>query len=327
MLLIRMGEHLVINVNDSPDFGASFHVRRMSKACTHAYLLALQSWGAVDMINVHDAEGRRIPSPGERRLPLGLKAQASALAYGANRIIPFSSFHRYQRTDSMWANNLVPELADYGAGAAPDGPEILPAFVRIDCERDAIEALAPPRRPTMIHAPESFGDFATDALTQEDSRALESYFRAHAHLQERFGFLHFRVGGTEHGIRLNPAKPDIGIRFEAPRHSLMHSVAQRTFDDLLIGNYAKVYLHGLRSLYPDFTPYVAKFGDNGNAGGANELWRYFGAYVMRDPVGYAMHCLRTSTEQVMRAAGGSDDPLARGATGRRQRAGYDRKTP
>ena len=34
LLLIRVGEHLVIDVNDAPDFGASFHVRRIARHLT-----------------------------------------------------------------------------------------------------------------------------------------------------------------------------------------------------------------------------------------------------------------------------------------------------
>jgi hypothetical protein len=300
VLLVRVGDQLVIDLNDAPDFGASFHIRRIARRFRVAYLLALHSWGAVDMTNVYDAAGHRMSFPAERRLPLGRDAQRCALAHGAHRVIPFSTFHRYQRTDSAWANAWIPALADYAAGALPGGPDVLPAFVRVDCARDTIEPLSPPRREAAPRPPRAFGDDASDPLDLEDRRALDAYFLAHAHLRRRFGFLLFRVGGSEHGIRLNPRLPQAGIAFEAPRNSLMHAVTHRVFDDLLIGNFMKVHLHGVRSLYPDFTPFVAKYGDNGDARSRTELWRYFGHYVLRDPVGYALHCLRTPTEQVMR---------------------------
>ena len=66
---------------------------------------------------------------------------------GANKVIPFSSFQRYQREDSAWANDLIPELADYHADALPNWPEIIPAFVRVDCETDEITPLNPRRAP------------------------------------------------------------------------------------------------------------------------------------------------------------------------------------
>jgi hypothetical protein len=59
----------------------------------------------------------------------------------------------------------------------------------------------------------------------------------------------------------------------------MTAVRYEIFDDLLIGNFMKTVLHGgLRSLYPDFTPYVAKYGDNGRAFSVGELHDYFLAY-------------------------------------------------
>ncbi len=59
----------------------------------------------------------------------------------------------------------------------------------------------------------------------------------------------------------------------------MTSINYEIFDDLLIGNFMKTVLHGgVRSLYPDFTPYVAKYGDNGRAFSAAELNAYLRAY-------------------------------------------------
>jgi hypothetical protein len=87
-----------------------------------------------------------------------------------------------------------------------------------------------------------------------------------------------RVGAQDHFVDLEGPKRR-GITFEAPRHSLMTAVRHEIFDDLLIGNFVKTVLHGgVRSLYPDFTPYVAKYGDNGRAFSVGELHDYFSAY-------------------------------------------------
>jgi len=56
----------------------------------------------------------------------------------------------------------------------------------------------------------------------------------------------------------------------------MSCIEQALFDDLLIGNYMRTTLHNVESLYPDFTPYVAKYADNGGAKTKRELTRYFG---------------------------------------------------
>jgi hypothetical protein len=59
----------------------------------------------------------------------------------------------------------------------------------------------------------------------------------------------------------------------------MLSGESHEFDDLLIGNFIKTTLHGkVSSLYPDFSPYVAKYGDNGLAYSEEDLDRYFRYY-------------------------------------------------
>lgn len=72
---------------------------------------------------------------------------------------------------------------------------------------------------------------------------------------------------------------ECGITFEAPRGSLMISIEYNIFDDLMIGYFVKTTLHGpVSSLYPDFTPYVAKYGDNGLAYTEEDLIAYFDYY-------------------------------------------------
>jgi hypothetical protein len=66
----------------------------------------------------------------------------------------------------------------------------------------------------------------------------------------------------------------------------MTAVAYRVFDDLLIGNFMRTTLHGDATLYPDFTPYLAKYGDNGGARSREDLDRYFREYRARDLMGF-----------------------------------------
>ena len=69
----------------------------------------------------------------------------------------------------------------------------------------------------------------------------------------------------------------------------MSAVEYEVFDDLLIGNFMKATLHGAwptGSLSPDFTPWVAKYGDNGRARTTDELAEYFKDYRRRAPLDY-----------------------------------------
>lgn len=67
----------------------------------------------------------------------------------------------------------------------------------------------------------------------------------------------------------------------------MTAIRGRVFDDLLIGNYMRTTIHGplpRRGLYPDFSPYVAKYADDGGARTKAELKAYRAAYRRRAPL-------------------------------------------
>ena len=73
----------------------------------------------------------------------------------------------------------------------------------------------------------------------------------------------------------------------------------------------KTTLHNVPGLYPNFTPYVAKYGDNGGAKSKAELEVYFGHYRMRDPVGRVLKRLSTRSEQMLRKALPADSAMFR----------------
>ena len=140
---------------------------------------------------------------------------------GDTKVIPFSSFHRYQREDSAWANDLVPGLEDYRSHAMENWPEILPAFVRVDCETDEVTPIDPPRSPRIIRKPEEFGDSWSDQLNAEDKTKIQGYFSAREALRKNFGFIEVSAGGSSVTVDLDRSKKDVGICFECPRNSLM----------------------------------------------------------------------------------------------------------
>jgi len=301
LLLIDINGRLVINMNDSPEFGESFRIRQMAKHFKEAYLLQLHGWGGADMLNLFDPAGHKLTSITEKRRAIAPRSQASAKSMGATKVIPFSSFHRYQRQDSAWANDLIPELADYHSDAVKGWPEILPAFVRVDCETDEITPIDPPRALRTIGKPEDLGDGWSDPLTAEDKSRIRRYFMAREALRKNFGFIEVSAGGSSVTVDLNRAKRDIGIRFECPRNSLMTCIEHELFDDLLIGNYMRTTLFNVDSLYPHFTPYVAKYADNGGAKTERELTAYFHHYFMRDPVVHSLRHLVDGSEMVLRS--------------------------
>jgi hypothetical protein len=302
MLLIDVNGRLVINQNDSADYGESFRVRRMARHFKEVYLLQLHGWGGADMLNLFDSSGRKLTSIEQKRRPIAPRSQKSAWAMGANKVIPFSSFQRYQREDSAWANDLIPELSDYQTHALQNWPQVLPAFVRVSCETDEITPINPPRAPRITRKPEDFGDSWSDPLTPDDKAKIHRYFTARETLYDHFGFIEVSAGGSRVTVDLNPDKRDVGISFECPRNSLMTCIEHEIFDDMLIGNYMRTTFHNIEGLYPHFTPYVAKYADNGGAKTKRELAVYFGHYYMRDPIAHTLKRLADASEMVLRKA-------------------------
>jgi hypothetical protein len=82
----------------------------------------------------------------------------------------------------------------------------------------------------------------------------------------------------------------------------MTCIEYELFDDLLIGNYMRTTLYNVEGLYPNFTPYVAKYADNGGAKTMPELGVYFNHYFMRDPVAHALKHFVNGSEMVVRKA-------------------------
>jgi hypothetical protein len=80
----------------------------------------------------------------------------------------------------------------------------------------------------------------------------------------------------------------------------MTCIEHELFDDLLIGNYMRTTLYNVDALYPHFTPFVAKYGDNGGAKTKRELARYFGHYYMRDPIAHTLKRLADASEMTLR---------------------------
>jgi hypothetical protein len=179
---------------------------------------------------------------------------------------------------------------------------MLPAHVRVSCEDDSIETIEPPIGDHALVEPGACGDSWSDPLESADRPRIVRYFQSRETLRDHFGFIEVKAGGTQVTVDLNSNKRHRGITFEAPRNSFMACIEHEIFDDLLIGNYMKTTLHGISSLYPYFTPFVAKYADNGGAKSKQELGAYFGHYFLRDPLARTVARLSTASEQIIRAA-------------------------
>jgi hypothetical protein len=276
ILLVDVGGRLFINMNDAPGNARIRFIRNIAREFRHSYLL--RASGSLDMINYFDANGNRIePKPA----PMGRWLALFAQRVGAKSVVPFSSFHRYQREDSAWANAYRKPLSAYQEDFDEALADFVPPFVWISCTSNEIINLDPPETPYVLHKPEEFGDVWSDQLCLEDHKILDDYFMRKEALRDMLGFVTFSVGGKSHSINIGGPRHR-GITFEAPRNSLMTAVTYKIFDDLLGGNFMKATLHNVESLYsPNFNFVVGKCGDNGCAETNPEVKAYFGEYRRR----------------------------------------------
>lgn len=299
-LLIDINGRLLVNMNDSSARGWMNFVRKTIKQYPISFYLRLYG-GEADMKNFFDEDGKRIPlTPKELAPPLGRDICNETEYMGTKYFIPFSSFHKLQRTDSVWLQQYVASPQDYAKGFCSETKQILPAFIRYDCMTDQWRAIQPRETPNIVRDPAEFGDNWNDTLERLDFVKAKRYFQAIEHLRGFLDFIRLRVGGQDHVIELSQKHFNRGITFEAPRNSLIMSIEQECFDDMLIGTFMKTTLHGrwaTKSLYPDFSPYVAKYADNGRAKTETELKMYFEEYRRRMGTGGVIDLFQHKIEQ------------------------------
>lgn len=303
ILLIDINGKLIVNLNDAGSRGWEGFIQRTVRSYPISFLLALSGYGDADMIHFYDEQGMQIPPLAAKRFPVGAAIAKKVESYGCTYFIPSSSMHRYQRTDSAWANQFATTLDDYSNGFVSKKSQLLPAYQRYDCRIDAHCSIQPNSRNHVLYKPEEFGDHWSDLLEAADLQKAEHYFKSIEYLNTFLDFINLRVGGKDHEIALSKNKFDRGVTFEVPRGSLMTAMEYEVFDDLLIGNFMKTTLHGRwpkSGLYPDFSPYVAKYADNGRAKSLDELHAYFKEYQKRAPLNYLRHRLEEKSKDVFR---------------------------
>jgi hypothetical protein len=311
VLLLDVAGRLFINLNDAGTRDCARYIRNISRHYKEAYVLPLAGYGDADMINFYDEAGKFVLPRAARRPSVGAQLNLLSKATGARSVIPFSSFHQYQRDDSIWAQAYTTPIEALRTGLAP-GIDLLPPFASVDCVTGAVEAL--PHEEYVVDTPRpstAFGDNWSDQLEPKDVAAIEAYFQRKEPVRKHFGFVTFKVGGKEHSIRMEGRK-DRGVTFEVPRGSLMTSIDYRIFDDLLIGNFMRTTLHGLQSLNEppaEFNYAVAKYGDNGLAETEAEIAKYLAEYRRRAGIDYLLSSLEDQSRNFLTRFAKQDTPI------------------
>lgn len=316
ILLVDVGGKLLVNLNHTTAKGWGSFVQKTIKQFKSSFLLQGFGFGDVDMINFVDEFGKRIDPPNSTGDPVGKHMARVAETYGVNHVIPFSSLHKYQRSDSVWARAYATGLSDYSEGFESNRCTLLPAYTRYDCLTETAEPIDPSPTSDLVIDSKEFGDDWSECLEVKDVDRVKEYFSAIKHLETEIDFINMIVGGEEHIIELKTGGFHKGVVFEVPRNSLMRAIRYEIFDDLLIGNFMKTRLVGdwpKSGLYPDFTPYVGKYADNGLAKSIDELEIYFDTYRRRAPLDYIRHRIQQRTAQAVKTRIDADSDIYRTA--------------
>jgi hypothetical protein len=299
MLVIEAGQSLIVDLNDSPLCGETSFLRKLVRKYPRekTYLLALCSVDA-DMLNFVDAAGRSLAGPPEERKPGAIWAVGRrASSIGVGNFCCSSSQHIYVRTDSIWANPYRIVWSDMQRYWIRPDIRLIEPFVTIDLADGSVTPNHPSHQSdTSQISPGTGEDDWSEQLSVDEWTQVERFIGRFELVRKYVDFIEFAVGGETRQFEFNPTRSSAqrrGIRFVVPRRSLMKTVEYGYFDDLLIGNFMKVHLINT-SLYPRFTPLVAKVGGSAKvytrAQYREFMWRYF----RRNPWATLLH--RTSVE-------------------------------
>ena len=297
-LLIEISKKdILFNLNDGAAKGWNSTIKNIIKNYRNRFLLKLINWGDADMLNFYDENGQFIKPSNPNSIQVGSEYSKYMKYWNCNYALPFSSLHTYVRPDSTHMNEYVTPLSEHSSGFDSSVGDLLPAFIQWDTNSQTYKKIKVDKNKEILTNISDYGDNWSDQLDKEDFFLIEKYFNHFYHLKKNFGFICFKVGGKEHFIKFSDKKS--GIIFETPRKSLMVAVENEIFDDLLIGNFAKTTLVNIKDLYPNFTPYVAKYGDNGLARSKDELRLYFDFYKANS-MDFWVDMFKFKTESIIR---------------------------
>jgi hypothetical protein len=296
ILVVEAGDALVINQNDSPLAADLPFLRRLVR--THpndkTYLAALCSIDA-DMLNFVDGNDRRITAP-PAQLKAGKVHEVSirAAALGVRNFCCSSNQHIYVRADSAWVNDYRIAWPEMQAHWSRRQVRLIEPFVTVDLETGEVTRNHPSQTSDFSQVTHGTGEDDWRAtLTETEWHSVEAFMKRFHLLRRHMDFVSFTIGGETRTITLG--RGDRGVRFAVPKQSLLAAVEYGYFDDLLIGNFMKTELKGMR-LYPWFSPLVAKVGGNAKVFTPEEYRAFHWRYFKRAPLAY----LRYQSERTWR---------------------------
>jgi hypothetical protein len=306
ILVIRAGDFLLVNLNDSPLCGEGGFLRRLSKSFPkeNVFVFALCSIDA-DMFNFVDDNGRSLAPPAMERKPRMIAAVARrAERLGAGNFCCSSSQHVYARADSVWANPYRITWEDMRQFWPRPRVRLIEPFVTYGLSSGELQPNYSVHQtdPAQIAGGTGEDDW-TARLSAAEWSQVETFMRKFELVRRYLDFVQFTVAGESRRFAIKDAASrrasrQRGIEFIVPKQSLMTVVQYGFFDDLLIGNFMRVRLVNTR-LYPRFTPLVAKVGGNAKVYTRSAYRRFLWRYLRRNPWGTLLYLCETEARYVL----------------------------
>lgn len=289
ILLMRFGDALLINLNDSPLSGEFGFLKRTIAAHPNDKIFAFKLLGvAADMLNFINADDQFITDPADDYKPGCVRAVATELGrLGVKNFCMSSAQHIFVRKDSRWANDYDIGYEDILSNWTEADVDVIEPFVTYDLETGEYSSDWPQGDADKSSFLDNCGeDDWSDMLSEQEWAQVEAFFAQFETVTDILDFIIVEVGGERRKVfsAKHPRRKPRGVRFVVPKHSLLETIKWGYFDDLLIGNFMKTELINMH-LYPDFSPRIAKYGGNAKVFSARELRKMHFHYLKRNPIG------------------------------------------
>ena len=277
VLLIKCRKNLIINANDTGWDPSSDFLKREVARSRHSLLLKLAGYGDADMINVFKNNKFIEPIAATKPAPGNLLTlQAKKLK--CTHAMHFSSFHKYVREDSLWANRYTTPETDLKRGWDKK-IGYFKQFSSILITEDGfkkIPSIYPSKNDLPIQPPEKYGDKWDEELTDFDEKFVIKYLNKIAEVNKN-SFL-IKVGSKLVSPDQKYYKTKSSFIFHVPRKSLLRAIKSNIFDDLLIGNFAKVHILDNQANFRKTFKIASKYIDNVGVKNLEELKKFLWVY-------------------------------------------------
>ena len=283
VLLIKSKNNLIINCNDTNwDPSMSFVKKEVSQS-KYSLLLKLAGYGDADMINIYRDNKFIEPLAATKPAP-GYLLTTQAKKLNCTHAMHFSSFHKYIRTDSIWANKYTTPENDLKRGWDNSVGHFKQFSSILISEKGftKINSIRPEKNDMNIQKPEKYSDNWKDELNEKDELLVRDYLNKISTLTKNS----FSIKVGKKIIKNNKHNfPDDKICFtlHAPRFSLIRAIKLNIFDDLLIGNFAKVIIPKNKTInFRNILKIPSKYIDNAKINNLEDLkeflWIYRNSY-------------------------------------------------